>query len=179
MNTEFAMYQDLLKNENPNSGVAARFYDRVVKTDEIDNKGLPVFKTKTFVEIRIKDNITDVFDQPADAEKIERFQLEFARYKLAKKQIEEGSPLEMFAFLDASEIASLKERGIFTVEALASLKDEDAKKLGIERERDIAGNFLSLQKNNAALNEFSKKENDYKAQIAKLQDEIKELKKKG
>ncbi|MBQ8630557.1 MAG: hypothetical protein IJ479_02435 [Alphaproteobacteria bacterium] len=131
------------------------------------------------MEIRIKDNITDVFDQPADAEKIERFQLEFARYKLAKKQIEEGSPLEMFAFLDASEIASLKERGIFTVEALASLKDEDAKKLGIERERDIAGNFLSLQKNNAALNEFSKKENDYKEQIAKLQDEIKELKKKG
>lgn len=179
MDADFAMYQELLKTENPNAGVMARFYDRAIKTEKIDEQGLPVFVNQTFIEIRLKDNTTEVFDQPADEEKKKRFELEYARYKLAKKQTADGTALEMFAFLDASEIAALKERGIFTVEALAGLKKEDAGNLGIEREKDLADKFLALQKDNSVLNEFAKKEAAYKAEIAKLQDEIKELKKKG
>ena len=63
-------------------GVSARFYDRSQKTDKIDAYGFPVFENVCFCEIRIKDNNSEIFDQPATADKIRRFPQEYARYQL-------------------------------------------------------------------------------------------------
>ena len=136
MDSDFLMFQKLLSETAQEKDVFARFYDRPVKTDKIGKNGMPVIENRTFVEIKMTNNTTEVYDQPATEDKVRRFPVEYQRYKLAQKQSAEGTPLEMFAFLDAAEIESLKMRGIFTVEALAALGKETAEKLDIIENSD-------------------------------------------
>lgn len=173
---DFETFRRIAENTEPERGVFAKFYDRSVKTEDVNKNGLPVFKRVTFVEIRLRDNNTEVYDQPATPENIRRFPVEYARYQLGKKQVEDGTPLEQFAFLAIDEIETMKYHGLFTVEALAQLDDEKAKDLNCIRERDLACRFLENAKGNSALAEFEKKEAAYKAEIAKLKEEIAALK---
>ncbi len=173
---DFAMFNKIATDSCSEDGVAARFYDRVVKTGEIDANGLPKFRLTCFCEIRIKDNTSEVYDQPATAEKIRRFPAEYARYRMAKKQAPEGTPLEQFAFLDRAEVESLKIRGIFTVEALAELADDKACQLGVEKEKHLAESFLRQAKNNRLLQEWQQKEEEYRAKISYLEEENAALK---
>ena len=175
---DFATYQNLIEqNKNHrNDSLAARFYDRPVKTDRLDTNGLPVFKNVCYCEIRIRDNTTEVFDQPATDEKIARFPVEYARYQLSRKQVENGTPLEQFAFLTLSEIETCKYRGIFTIEALADLSDVHAKDLGIEEERILAQRFLEGSRKVKQTLDIEKLEAEYKQKIAALEAEINALK---
>lgn len=129
----FATFQGLLtKDMGQSSDVFARFYDRVIKTDDINPKtGMPVFKTTCFVQIRIKNNSSEVYDQPATEEKINRFPIEYNRYLLSKKQTETGTPLAQCAFLSLAQVEMLKYYGIFTVEALNDLSEEKATDLDV------------------------------------------------
>ncbi len=172
---DFATFERIAQDANPEEGVFARFYDRVVKTGEVDENGFPEFETVCFVEIRLKDNNSEVFDQPASSDKIKRFPAEYARYQLAKKQCEKGTPLEQFAFLTAAEIESLKMRGIFTVEALSGLDKEKVGLLKLEREQDLAKRFVQKAKDNSVLIEWQKKEEAYREQIDVLQNKVAQL----
>ncbi len=176
---DFATYQNLIEqNKNRrNDSLVARFYDRPVKTDQLDANGMPIFKTVCYCEIRIKDNTTEVFDQPATEEKIARFPVEYARYQLSRKQVENGTPLEQFAFLTLSEIEACKYRGIFTIEALADLSDTHAKDLGVIEERLLARRFLEGNRKIKHTLDMEKMEAEYKHKIAVLETEIARLKK--
>ena len=80
--------------------VFAKFYDRMVKTDQINQKtGLPIFKEVCFVEVRIKNNSTDVVDQPATQENIRRFAPQYQLYLQSKEKEKKGTSLSLFAFL--------------------------------------------------------------------------------
>ena len=173
MDADFSMFQDLLNNSKGEEGVVARFYDRSVKTSKIDDNGMPVFENVTFVEIRMRNNYTDVYDP----EKIRRFPLEYQRYQLERKQIKDGTPLNQFAFLDAAQIDTLKVRGIFTVEVLAELSEEKAAQLNVVREHELAAKFLANAKDNKVLLEWQEQEKTYQDEIKKLQEEIAALKK--
>ncbi len=174
---DFNTFQKIAQNSNPEEGIIARFYDKAVKTDKVSSDGLPVFQNKCFVEIRIRDNNSEVFDQPATPEKIKRFPVEYARYQLGRKQVEKGTPLEQFAFLTAAEVETLKIRGIFTVEALSELSDDKCDLLKIKTERDLALKFLSASRNNQSIVSWQKKEETYLAEINALKEALAELKK--
>lgn len=174
---DFMTFQNIVQNNNPQDGIAARFYDKAVKTGNISKDGLPIFENRCFVEIRIKDNTCEIFDQPATEEKIRRFPIEYARYQLGKKQVEEGTPLEQFAFLTAAEIESLKVRGIFTVEALAHLDKDKAVQLEIEAEQKLAQKFMEHAQNNKTMLCWQKKEENYLAEIKALKEQLAEIKK--
>ena len=174
MDADFQMFQEMLNNQQKETGVYAEFYDKAVKTEEFNEKGLPVFNTKTYVRIKLKDN-HDVFDQPATNEHKRRFPVEYNRYLLAKKEVENGTPLEQFAFLTAGQLEDCKFHGIFTVERLADLSDEHTAALDLAAEREAAKKFIAVSQNNAAIADFSKKEKAYKAEIKKLKEQIKEL----
>lgn len=174
--SDFELFQQVLdERKSPDQNVAARFYDRAVKTGKLDENGLPCFENVCFVEIRAKDSY-DVFDQPADADKIKRFPMEYKLYEAAKKQCQKGAPLEQFAFLSAAEIESLKVRGIFTVETLAGLDSDKATELGIEKERELAIKFLAKAKGNKALEDWQNQEEAYLNTIQMLKDENARLK---
>ena len=172
---DFAIFEKAAKDGNSEDGVIARFYDRAVKTDTLSSDGLPKFKLQCFCEIRIKDNNSEVYDQPATEEKIRRFPAEYARYCLAKKQVESGTPLEQFAFLDAAEIASLKLRGIHTVEDLTHLDNFHAEELDLTKEKSLAIKFVEQSRGNLNLAAWQNKENKYLQQIKMLEDKIKVL----
>ena len=176
MDMNFANFQMLLNSGvKQEDGVFARFYDRAVKTKEVTENGLPIFKNVTFVEIRIKDQF-DVFDQPADDTYYKRFPIDYARYQLEKKAQTEGTPLKQFAFLDAAQLETCTFRGVFTVEQLAGLSDEKATELHLETEKDLANKFLDVQKDNKKINDFAQKEKKYKEEIARLKETIAEMK---
>jgi len=177
MDMDFAMFQRLINHADEEQNIAARFYDKAVKTENVGKNGLPVFKNVTYVEIRIKDNSTEIFNQPATAEKIKRFPREYAFYKMSKEKQKQGSPLEQFAFLTAAEIETCKNRGIFTVEELAKLDFEKVQNLGLENEHILARIFLENAEKNANIADFAVKEKKYEAKITELKEEIVMLRK--
>ena len=171
MDIDFALFKQIADNSDDNRNVAARFYDKAIKTQEVTDSGLPIFKNVTYVEIRLKDNNTEVFNQPASAEKIKRFPREYALYKLAKEKVKDGTPLEQFAFLSAAELATCKNRGIFTVEELAKLTADKVQDLGLRNEHDLAVIFVKKAKSNKELADFVNKEEKYKSEIEFLKEE--------
>lgn len=175
---DFESYQRLIEQNKHKSeeNVVARFYDRVVKTPTVLPNGLPEFRTVCYCEIRIKDNTTEVYDQPAGEDKYARFPAEYARYRLSKAQAENGAPLEQFAFLTAAEIESCKYRGIFTVEDLAAASDEHAADLGLSAEAAKARLFLENgRKAKQGIDAFALAE-EYKKKIEVLEAELNRLK---
>ena len=172
---DFSTFEKVIHSSNSEEGVVARFYDQAVKTSQITADGLPKFKLVCFCEIRIKDNNSEIYNQPATPDKIRRFPNEYARYKLAKKCIEDGTPLEQFAFLDVAEIEGLKLRGIYTVEHLSKLDALHAEELGVSKERELAIKFVDRAKNNLSLATWQKQENNYKKRIKDLEAKIAEL----
>lgn len=178
---DFDTYEKLIKNTAPNEDVSARFYDKAVKTSEVGKDGLPTFLDKLYVEIKGKNNINEIYNQPATQQDIDRFPVEYARYQLIKKQSENGTPLERFAFLSGAEVETLKVRGISTVEALAGIKDDIATRLGVEKEKQAAVDFLAANKggaDNGTVEKLQKELEAEKAKVAKKDELITELKKK-
>ena len=169
---DYALFQQVIGQSESEKNVAARFYDKAVKTNEVAKNGLPVFKNVTYIEIRLKDNSTEVFNQPATDEKIRRFPKEYALYQLSKKQVENGTPLEQFAFLSAAEIATCKSRGVFTVEALAGLDIDKVQSLGLQDEHVLAEMFLEKSNNNKMLDDFAKKEVEYERALEALREQL-------
>lgn len=169
---DYALFQQVIGQSESEKNVAARFYDKAVKTNEVAKNGLPVFKNVTYIEIRLKDNSTEVFNQPATNEKIRRFPKEYALYQLSKKQVENGTPLEQFAFLTAAEIATCKSRGVFTVEALAGLDIDKVQSLGLQDEHVLAEMFLEKSNNNKMLDDFAKKEVEYERALEALREQL-------
>lgn len=172
MDIDFALFRQIASHIEDEKNVSARFYDKAVKTSEVNANGLPIFKNVTYVEIRIKDNSTEVFNQPATEEKIKRFPKEYALYKLSKEQAKDGTPLEQFSFLSAAEIATCKARGIFTVEALANLDFEKVNSLGVQNEHVLAQMFLEEAGINVNVKKFADREKEYKQKIAALEEKI-------
>ncbi len=179
MDFDFAMFRQFADNTNDDRNVSARFYDKAVKTTAVNDNGLPIFKNVTYVEIRLKDNNTEVFNQPASPEKIQRFPREYALYKMAKAQIKEGTPLEQFAFLTAAEVATCKNRGVFTVEALANLPDDKVKSLGLQNEHKFAEIFMRNAKGNNKVADFARKEKEYNDKIAEYREKFELLNKEN
>jgi len=174
MGIEFSNFENAVSRQRENSGVFARFYDKVVRTGNIKANGLPEFETKLYIEIKIRDE-RDVFDQPASANHIERFSAEYNRYLREKKEAEKGTPLSQFAFLSPGQIESCKFRGIFSVEALAEMNDNKAAQLDLMEEKKLANAFLEVSKNNQNIATFIKKEKMYLEKIEILKKELEHL----
>ena len=176
--SDFQLFQQVLNDSHAQKGVFARFYDRYVKTDEIGENGLPVFKCVTYLEIKIRDQ-HDVVDRPANQEDFVRFSREYASYQVKKEKIKSGTPLNQFAFLSVPQIECCEFRGILTVEELAGLKDEQASALGLKEEKELAVCFLKASDKNKMIAEFEKKIADLTSENERLKEENAALKREN
>lgn len=144
MDSDFLTFKNVIENASVEKDTFARFYDRSVKTNEINPKtGVPIYKDVCYVEIRIKNNNTDIYDQPASEEKKARFPAEYRQYLQEKETRPSGTALENFSFLTASQINTLKFYHIDTLEKLSALTAEQASDLDIVNEYHAAQNFLA------------------------------------
>ncbi|MDD4519893.1 MAG: hypothetical protein PHI50_03295 [Alphaproteobacteria bacterium] len=174
---DFNLFETATKTKE-NEGIYARFYDRVIKTNKIDEAGFPIFETCLYVEIKMKDNTTEIFNQRADKDKIKRFPLEYALYQQQKEQEHKGTPLSQYAFLSLSQIEALKARGIFTIQELSALEEEKVRQLGIQKEVHLAQKFIDFTKNSAVLLKWEEQEKKLKDEIKTLQEKITVLSRK-
>ena len=155
--------------------VFAKFYDRTIKTNDINPEtGLPVFKEVCFVEIRIKNNMTDVVDQPATPEKIARFKAEYQHYLDAKEKAKSGTPLNIFAFLSPLEIATLNAHGLYTLEEFVGLKRVEAEDLALLNEWEKAQSFLKIHQNQQMVENLKAENEALKKEIEALKIKLSE-----
>ena len=157
--------------ENKDEGVFARFYDKYEKTDEVNENGLPIFEPKTWVEIKMRD-CSDVVDTRALREHINRFPQAYNLYLAKKEKLKEGTPLNMFAFLNTAQIECCDIRGIYTVEALAGLDKEKALSIGLTEEAELARKFIELQNNNKDIKAYEDKIKELENTIIRLENEL-------
>jgi len=156
-----------MSNEEEN--LMVRFYDKVIKTDDVRENNMPVFIERTYIEIRIPDD-RDVVNRPADKEDMERFPTEYRRYLNNKKKAINGTPLNQYSFLTAIQAENCKYLGIETVEELAELSDDKVQAFDLLNERTAARTFLENAKG------FTAKEEQYKTAIEELRTQNEELK---
>lgn len=170
---DFAMFDSVL-NSKKDSGVYARFYNKFVKTGNIQENGIPEYKEKLYVEIKVRGD-ADVTDRPADENDIRRFPQEYNLFLVKKEKMKDGTPLNQFAFLSVPQLEACDKRGILTVEDLAKLTDEQARELSLIDERNCAVKFLEMAKNNAIIAKYEDEIKALKQENEALKDKIKAL----
>lgn len=170
----YEVFSSMLQNQRSDNNVFAKFHKKWVKTGNIKDNGMPEFKEKLYIEIKIKGN-TDVVDRPVNETDMMRFAREYAFFKNKEEKTKEGTPLNQFAFLTVPELDACDNKGIFTVEDLASITEEQAKDMNLTAQKELAIKFLQMAKDNKAIAEFEKQIKKLKAENEKLKDEIKAL----
>lgn len=170
---DFAMFDSVL-NSKKDSGVYARFYNKFVKTGNIQENGMPEYKERLYVEIKVRGD-ADVTDRPADENDIRRFPQDYNLFLVKKEKMKDGTPLNQFAFLSVPQLEACDKRGILTVEDLAKLTDEQAKELSLVDERNCAVKFLEMAENNAVIAKYEEEIKALKQENVALKDKIKAL----
>lgn len=170
---DFAMFDSVL-NSKRDSGVYARFYNKFVKTGNIQENGMPEYKERLYVEIKVRGD-ADVTDRPADENDIRRFPQDYNLFLVKKEKMKDGTPLNQFAFLSVPQLEACDKRGILTVEDLAKLTDEQAKELSLVDERNCAVKFLEMAENNAVIAKYEEEIKALKQENVALKDKIKAL----
>lgn len=171
---DFSLFQSYLSEGSSEKGVFAKFYDKYIKTGNVQENGLPEYELVPYIEIRVRDS-QEVIDRRAGREDFARFPREHGFYMVKKEKSKEGTPLNMFAFLSMPQIEACSNRGVFTVEALAGLDDEKAKSLSLSEESALARKFLEISKNNQAISDYETEIKKLKDRIAQLEEENKSL----
>lgn len=173
---DFAIFDNYLNNRK-DSGVFARFYNKFVKTGNMLDNGMPEYKERLYVEIKVRGD-ADVTDRPADEMDIRRFPQEYNLFLAKKEKMKYGTPLNQFAFLSVPQLEACDKRGILTVEDLAKLNDEQAKELSLITERNCAVKFLEMAKNNAVIAKYEEEIKALKQENEALKDKIKAMENK-
>ncbi|MBQ7660168.1 MAG: hypothetical protein IJS26_05500 [Alphaproteobacteria bacterium] len=173
---DFAIFNNMIQRRGKDEGVFARFYPKFVKTGVMLESGLPEYKERLYIEIRMR-GCADITDRAADDNDLRRFAQEYAFYQAKKEKMKTGTPLNQFAFLSAPQIEACNLRGICTVEDLANITDDQAKALNLTDEKKCAVKFLEMSKDNAVIKKYEEENARLKEKIAKLEDELKALQK--
>jgi hypothetical protein len=162
-------------NQRVDNNVFAKFHKKWIRTGNVLDNGMPEFVEKLYIQIRIKGS-TDEVDRPVDETDMMRFPREYAFFKNKEEKSKQGTPLNQFAFLSVPELEKCENKGIFTVEDLAGITDEQAKDINLTNAKDLAIKFLEMAKNNLVIVKYEKEIKELKAENEKLRDEIKALK---
>ena len=172
---DFAMFNSFVQSGQKEEGVYARFFDKWVKTGNIQENGIPEYVERVYIEIKVK-NSTDTPVRPATEEDIRRFPREYAFYMNQKKKKVDGTPLNMFAFLNVPQLEVCQIKGITTIEELAALDDEKATAFSLTGAKSLALKFLDIAKDNQAIAKYEEEIKALKSEIETLKDENKALK---
>lgn len=159
-------------------GCFVEIYDKAVKNEaETDSQGVPVFDNVPYVRIK-PTNSKDVYDQPLNGDKKLKYAALYSRYEAGDEATPSGWPVEEFAQLDATQVATLKSAGILTVQALADITEHGFSRLpsGYIALKQKAQDALS-QRNSAEQirAEFDQLSKAYEERFSAMQEQILEL----
>lgn len=158
---------------NPQRDCIPRFYMKPVKNEfESEKQGRDIYNDVEFVEIIIPGDKNCIVDERVKDHHRQRWAGQYAAFKAGQEAPVEGTPIEEWAPISASQALELKSVHVRTVEHLAGLSDAQLAKavpMGGYALRDKAQAWLKQAEGSQPLNEAMQ-------QIAKLQEQIEELK---
>lgn len=104
-----------------------------------------------------------------------RFHKQLGAWKTDAAEQLSGTPLQELVALDVAQIATCKDMGIHTVEALANISDNDLF-LGARQWRDLANAYLAKANDQQPLAELVAKNEEQATEIEFLKQQLAELK---
>jgi hypothetical protein len=142
--------------------------------------GRQVFDEVDYIRIVTPGSLLSIIDTPVDAGNyMQRFGDKYAKWKAGQKELFSGTPLDAFPWLigKVALVAELKALGIQTVEQLATLPDSAMHNMmgGIELRKRAAEWLDQTTGTDAQITKMSKENDDLKAQMAAMQDQMKQL----
>lgn len=129
--------------------------------------GRPIFEDTDYIEIMQPGNKESIIQRPVTKRDIERFQIQYQKYKANEDQRIIGMPLEEAPFVTRSQVEELKYMNIFTVEQLAGLTDAHAQNgRGFQTLKQKAQVWLDSAKDNQGSAQLVEEVTDLKNQLA-------------
>jgi len=180
---DFAMTQDAMQQHNRTRGdenLYVKFFTQPLENREKSlEEGRPIYDDAEFISIMVpgdKDNIVVRTVRETD---LTRFPRHYAAYKNKQETLGEGTPLERWGFLTASQCEELKFFNIHTVEQLANVSDVNAQKfMGIQALKRSAQEFIDSSKGDAPTLQLQEKLSKSEAKINEMESLIVELQKR-
>ena len=172
--------QGIPKKENL-SHIIPRFYDEMIRTDMVDENGLPVFRTVEYVEILIAGDRGNAPVKRVNEAVKAQFPDHYARWKATKvnpDMIGDGIPLSLWPLIPKEMAKALEYMNVFTVQQLAGLTDSAISKpgaIGLRDMREKAKAFLDSSKQAAPIAKLEIENRELKDRMHMLQGQIDQL----
>lgn len=180
MHDRVALQQRIPKKENM-AHITPRFFEETKRTNEIDENGLPVFRTVEFVELLIAgDKGNSPVKRVTQAIK-EQFPNEYGIWKSKRinpDMVGDGIPLSLWPLIPTEMAKALEYMNVFTVQQLAALSDSAISKpgaIGLRDMRDKAKAFIDSAKSAAPLAKMEVENRELKRQLDLMQIQMDQL----
>jgi hypothetical protein len=179
--SDAAFFKAVEYQEHPDQGdkiLRVRFYSDEIADPEAEAKeGRPMFKTVEMVEIQApgdKYNIVagEVRHMTPDPRK--RFPIQYAQFRAGDKVQVTGTLLRQWGLIDQATAKSYEAAGVYTVEQLAALPDQNLIR-GAIADRQKAKDFLDMAKGQAPLTQARAENQAMKEQLDAMREQLAEL----
>ena len=163
------------------SHVIPRFYEITTKTDQIDDNGLPVFRTVEYVELLIAGDKSNAPTKRVNDGIREQFHEQYTFWKAKKANpdmVGDGIPLSLWPVMPAEMAKALEYINVFTVQQLANLSDQAISKpgaIGLRDMREKAKAFMESAKSMAPIAALEKENSDLRKRLDLLQSQMNQL----
>lgn len=155
------------------------FYKGVVQNQgRTIEEGRPIYDDVECVRIIIPGDKNSVIDRPAERNDKRRFPKQYAAFLDGAKEEDQvsGTRLSDWPFLSRAQIAEFKHLGLVTVEHIAECRDDVVSRVpGLQQLKRNAQLWLGKAKGAAEAAKQAKVMDDQAAQIAALQDAVRDL----
>lgn len=166
-------HEDFGNESKADEGLLVRFfYKNVENKMESQAQGRPVFKEKTYIEIRVAGQRDVQACRPTTHADKQRFPRHYEAFEKRVEPPTEGMPLAEWPAITRSQAEEMAFMNVKTVEQLATMKDSNLTKfMNGYKLRDQAVKWLDF---NQTAEEDAEKA-DLKATVAELQRQVQEL----
>ena len=175
-----ALQQRMPKKDNM-AHITPRFFEETKKTNEIDENGLPVFRTIEFVELLIAGDKGNSPVKRVTQGVKDQFPNEYAMWKSKRinpDMIGDGIPLSLWPLIPTEMAKALEYMNVFTVQQLAALSDSSISKpgaIGLRDMREKAKAFIDSAKSAAPIAKLEVENKGLKDRIGLLESQIEQL----
>lgn len=180
MHDRVANQQRIPKKENM-AHVTPRFFEETIKTDHVDENGLPVFRMVEYVELLIAGDKGSAPIKRVTEHIKQQYPDQYARWKATKvnpDMIGDGIPLSLWPLIPREMTKALEYINVFTVQQLAALNDNAISKpgaIGLRDMREKARAFLESAKSAAPIAKLEVENRDLKKRLEMMQSQMDQL----
>lgn len=175
-----ALQQRIPKKDNM-AHVTPRFFEETKKTNEIDENGLPVFRTIEYVELLIAGDKGNSPVKRVTQGVKDQFPNEYAMWKSRRvnpDMIGVGIPLSLWPLIPTEMAKALEYMNVFTVQQLAALSDGAISKpgaIGLRDMREKAKAFIDSAKSAAPIAKLEVENKELKQRLELMQTQMEQL----